>query len=172
MTKRRALTWIGWLAFAAAGVLCVTWVVAHARGPVGRLSQPDELILYSLAGYEHSPSLGGKAPEGELFHNVPILGKLNVENPQDRQEIVAALKDGAARGDKLAFCFFPRHGLRVTENGHTLDFVVCFECYQFKLFEDGREQTLPITRDPQEVFNKHLEAGGVSLAPGTVGAAK
>jgi hypothetical protein len=172
MTTRRAFTGIGWLSFAAAGLLCVTWVVAHARGPVGRLSEPDELILYSLAGYEHLPSLGGPAPEGELFHKVPVLGKLDVKDPLARREIVAALQDGAARGDKLAFCFFPRHGIRVTQSGQTLDFVVCFECYQFKLYGDGDVQTLPITRDPQEVFNQHLQAAGVPLASGMTGEEK
>jgi hypothetical protein len=168
MTTRRAVRWIGWLAFAAAGVLSVAWVVTYARGPVARLSQPDELILYSLEGPEYLPSLGGPPPEGEMFHDFPILGKLDVKNPQDREEIVAALKDGAAHGNQLAFCFLPRHAVRIVENGHTLDFVICFECYQFKLFEDGKEQTLPITRSPQKVFNKYLRAARVPLAAGMV----
>jgi hypothetical protein len=164
---RIALSLVGWLALAVAVTLSVAWVAVHARGPIARLSPPDELVLYSILGVEY---LDGAKPEGEAFHDYPVLGKVVVTDPQARDAIMAAFEQGVSAGDKLAFCFFPRHALRVTKNGQTVDFAVCFECHQLRMYGDGEPVTLPITRAPQEVFNRHLTAAGIRLAPGMVSA--
>jgi hypothetical protein len=165
MKKARiALSLIGWLALATAVTLSVAWVAVHARGPIARLGPPDKLVLDSIEGAE---SLDGAKPEGETFHGYAVLGKLVVRDPQARDEILAAIQDGVSDGDKLASCFVPRHGLRVTKNGRTVDFAVCFECYQVRMYGDGEPQTLAITRDAKKVFDGHLTSAGIPLAPGT-----
>lgn len=36
---------------------------------------------------------------------------------------------------RKALCFEPRHGVRVSLENRTLDFVICFACNRVKIFE-------------------------------------
>jgi hypothetical protein len=138
------------------------------RDPVASPETADSLTLYSIDGRDFEP---GKAPKSEeTFHGYPVLGKVEVKEAAKRKEILSALKDGIAHSDEkmMAKCFWPRHALRASEKGKTVDYVICFECYQLKIHSDGKVKTEPTTREPQSVLSKHLKDAGVPLAPGTV----
>jgi hypothetical protein len=134
------------------------------RGSVAGLDAPEQLILYSIDGRDFRP---GEEPKvEEKFHGYPVLGKVEITDADKRHEIATALKDGLAQSDgKMAKCFWPRHGIRVVEKGRTIEYVICFECYQLVAHEGDSQSVKPVTRDPQSVFDRHLTAAGIPLAP-------
>ena len=63
------------------------------------------------------------------FHGYKILGKKEVHDAGDRKELLAKLADSIRQSDGLSDrCFIPRHGVRLSSNGKTIDWVICFEC--------------------------------------------
>ena len=93
------------------------------------------------------------------------MGKLQIMNPKKRTSIVAALIKGIENGKEMAKCFWPRHGIKATKNGKTVEFVVCIECSQLEIHSGFRLQRKAIAPDPQAVFNKHLTDADDTLAP-------
>jgi len=115
--------------------------VTHGTEP------PDQLILYSIDGRDDA---GKPGKDVELFHNYPVLGKIEIKEAAKRDEILAALKSGIDKSDgTVAKCFWPRHGIRVVEKGKTTDYVICFECVHLHQYTDVQRKTVPITPDPQ-----------------------
>lgn len=114
---------------------CVVVVAALSgcgRDPVAGLEAPEQLTLYSVDGRDFEP---GQEPKvDEKFHGYPVLGKVEITETAKRREIAEALKDGMALSDgKMAKCFWPRHAIRTVTRGRTIDYVICFECYQVKI---------------------------------------
>ena len=147
-------------------VLVISAFIGCGSAPVAGVSMPDQLTLYSINGLA---PVQGKAPEGEdEFHGFPVLGKVEITDAVKRKEIMAALKEGVTRSDgKMAKCFWPRHAIRAVEKGRTVDYVICFECYQLEVHEGSTMNLKPVTREPQSMFNKYLNEAGVLLTPGT-----
>jgi hypothetical protein len=150
------------------GLACVLVISALAgcgRDSMAGLDTPEQLTLYSIDGRDFE---SGQEPKTEeKFYGYPVLGKVEITDADKRQEIVAALQQGLAQSDrKLAACFWPRHALRAVERGRTIDYVICFECYQLEAHEGGSKRVKPVTREPQAVFNKYLKEEGIPLAPG------
>jgi hypothetical protein len=124
------------------------------------LEKANQLELLSIG---HGPS--PKKP-AEDFHEWPVIGKTRVEDSKTRNRLVAALEKGVEenKGDSMK-CFNPRHGIRVTHDGKTADFVICFECFQVMVYVAGeKEQRFLITASPAPVFNQTLQHAKVPLA--------
>ena len=148
--------------------LAVVFLIGCESGSVQNLTTPDSLTLYSIDGRDFVPGTEPKADEE--FHGYPVLGKIDVKDPKSRREIIAAVKKGIADSDgMMAKCFWPRHAIRATENGKTIEYVICFECNQLQIYTDGTDELEPTTREPQVVLNKHLQDAKIPLAPGMVG---
>jgi len=133
-------------------------------------SIPESLILYSLDGNDRVTTDDATTSEGsttkELFHGFTVLGKLEITDSDKRVEVMRSLLRAIERSDgKVASCFWPRHGIRVVENSKTIDYVICFQCLRLEIHEDGNESTKPVTRDPQQNWNRILKTVGVTLAP-------
>jgi hypothetical protein len=145
------------------GVLLIAAVVIGLFWPDSRylaVDEPITLTLYSLDGKTY-PQLDSE----EAFHNFPVLGKVNVKNVKTKTEIVAAINAGVAEGDSMAKCFWPRHGVSLSDGEKTLDFVICFECFQVKRF-DGESVSTTVTSAKREpFFDKLLTDAGVEIAP-------
>src|SRR5262245_45845975 len=115
------------------------------------------------------PSSGhGSSPKktAEDVRGWPVIGKTTVKVPDTRNRLVAALEKGVEenKGDSMK-CFNPRHGIRVTHDGMTADFVICFECFQVMVYVTGdKEQRFLITASPAPVFNQALQHAKVPLA--------
>jgi hypothetical protein len=113
-------------------------------------------------------SLQPTAPDDQSkddFHGWKVLGTKAVEDEKTREELVEVFEHGVAeyKGGP-AKCFNPRHGIRVKDNGTTVDFVICFECFQVRLYTTGeKEKNFLVSRSPAELFNKILKEGGVAL---------
>ena len=62
-------------------------------------------------------------------------------------------------------CFNPRHGIRATHDGKTVELVICFECSSFDIYsgsEGSVEKTkhLLVGKSPEATFNKVLKDAG------------
>jgi hypothetical protein len=127
---------------------------------------PDALTLYSIDG---TGTWQGPT-KGPPLHDYPVLGWVEVIDPDQRREVMAAVK-GAIRNAPLrrSACFFPRHVLRVTTGGKTTDLVICFQCENYQVRNpDGSRRENPfglIARDGQPLLDRILTDAGVALAP-------
>ena len=104
------------------------------------------------------------------FHDRHVLGAIDIDASQadTRKKLVNALKQAADEGDcAFAGCFIPRHGLRVSRNGKTVDFVICFECHSVLVYFDDEKDSghvFQISGSTQRVFDDVLRAADIPLA--------
>src|SRR5262249_56401493 len=86
-----------------------------------------ELELYSLARSERGVKDG--------FHGWKVLGSTTVKDAETVKKLAAAFKKGVEENNGIvAACFNPRHGIRLTHDGKTVDLVICFECFSVQEF--------------------------------------
>lgn len=128
------------------------------RNTVAALAAPDEVIIYSLE------------PEGERdasdpqLHYFKILGQASLDQAQTATAIGAFKKAIADWDGIIAMCFDPRQAIRVTSNGHTYDFLLCYECHQLYVYEDDKLlKSLGVTGSP-DVLNGLLTSLRLPLA--------
>ena len=61
-------------------------------------------------------------------------------------------------------CFEPRHGLAVRANGHSIDIVICYECLQLIVYEDGvPSDAQPTTADFESVVSDWFAQHGLTI---------
>jgi hypothetical protein len=124
------------------------------------LDKADQIVLYSL-----EPDERKKVKDG--FHGWQILGQTTIKEAAVRSQILTSVYQGTAKSDgNGAKCFDPRHGIRATVNGKTVDLVICFECHWVYVYYDSdenRQHVAVTTRDPQTVLDKALKNAGVPL---------
>jgi hypothetical protein len=65
----------------------------------------------------------------------------------------------------VAFCFQPRHGVRLTKDDRTVDLLICFECFRVRVYEDDKQTSGFLTTfHPRDEFNAALIVAGIPLA--------
>jgi hypothetical protein len=122
------------------------------------LDKAKQFELLSL-----DPDSDGQAKDG--FHGWKVLGKTALKDPKVRKQVLDSLYDGIAKSKGVgAKCFDPRHGIRATVDGKTVDLVICFECGWVYVYEDGKRQDAAVTTPkPQATLDKVLKDAGVAL---------
>jgi hypothetical protein len=149
-------------------VALVMGLSAQVAGQENKIPDQAREILKKAGQFEllsigHDPSPNNPA---EDFRGWPVIGKTTIKDSNTRNRLVAALVKGVEenKGDVMK-CFNPRHGIRVTHEGMTADFVICFECFQGIVYVGGgKEQRFLITDSPASVFNQTLRHASVPLA--------
>jgi hypothetical protein len=156
---------------ALGGILVAAVVVFWPRIPsVGleALTDADRFVLLSLDPVPPASNEGSAStqPVGDTFHGYRILGQTVIRDPQTRRRLIDALRRGATSVlNAPPLCFNPRHGIRVSRNGETTDFTICFECEQAKVWRgDQRIANWMTDRTPQSVFDEVLKQDHVPLA--------
>ena len=125
---------------------------------VAILEQADVFELLSLSP-RHQPRTAK-----DDFHGYEVLGRAEIADPKTRKKLVSAFEQGVAENQgTIAACFNPRHGIHVTRNGKTEDFVVCFECLQVHSYGAIDEDFL-ISSSPNATFETVLRRAGILLA--------
>lgn len=151
------------LAFAALLMVGCTSKSADSKIPENArsaLDKADEFELLSL-----DPDRKQEESEDD-FHGWKVLGRTQIKDADTRAKVVAALKKGVGENDGIvARCFNPRHGIRATYEGETVEFVICFECFQVLVYAGEKgDGSFLTTASPQPVFDDVLREAGVPLA--------
>jgi len=139
----------------------VVWWLTSGHSP----AYPDELTLYSIDGPTWSleqPSTGG-----EQLNGFPVLGKVEVTDERQRQEIVDAIDSAIKNANGGKTCFVPRHAIRAVTDGNVVVTVICFECGNYNLYEAQElvRSSHGISPEAQPLLDKVLTDAGVTLAP-------
>lgn len=136
--------------------------------PVANLEQATSITLYSIDG-NHYPQdeIARRPANAEIFHGYPVLGKIELTDAADRKTLLSELRRGIeANEGTVAGCFIPRHALRATEASGTVDYVICFQCMQINVYENGKSGTnMLTTAAPQPAFDAILKKAKIALAP-------
>jgi hypothetical protein len=96
-----------------------------------------------------------------------VLGRTTVKDTAIRQKLIVALRKGVEENKEriMALCFDPRHAIRVTSKGKAVDCLVCFECYQMRVYvADEIVGNLPIFPSPEALLDAVLKDANVPLA--------
>lgn len=131
---------------------------------------PDELILYSVHGtlYSLPHEERERLRQGEMLYGYPLLGKVAITDPGKRRDVLAAVRADLRGEGVSARCFRPRHVLRAVAGGRTVDLLICYECGNYKLYQDGElvRSRLQLTgTSAAPVLNAVLTDAGVPIAP-------
>lgn len=139
-----------------------------ASGCSGVPTEPDvnadSFVFFSIDGRDIQPSK--EVTSSETFRGYPVMGKMDVKDRKTRESILTAFREGApGKHTPMAACFWPRHAISTVRNGTATDYIICFECSQYKTISGDNEVTRPITNAPLARFNDILAHAGVKLAP-------
>jgi hypothetical protein len=170
--RRSVMTWgLCVIVLAIIGALAFSPWLLFDSGPArlpsatrNVLDHADQFVLYSLDPRSVEYLRPPEAYPQEVFHDFPVLGRVEVQDAAKQAELLRALYEGiAAKNIEPANCFFPRHGVRASLNGVTVDLVICFECSQIQIHPAKGKDVLT-SASPQPVFNRVLKEAGVELA--------
>ena len=131
---------------------------------------PSELaeVLREAAAwtiYALEPAMEEPIEDG--FHGYPVRGQATINSRSDRAQLSHALAQGiAGNQDMIAKCFLPRHGIRAESGDRVCDLVICFECLQIKVHDNGEARTEQVltTSGPQRIFDRIYRNEGLSIA--------
>ena len=150
-------------------VLASASILILGCGTGNSLPSPADKALSRSASFELlslDPDPRAEKIDGKGFHGWNVLGDMTIKSSDARAKLVATFKAGVAENDgKVADCFNPRHGIKVTDDGKTHEFVICFECYQVQWYIDGQKtEGFLITDSPQPTFDQVLNDANITLA--------
>lgn len=131
---------------------------AFPKGSYEAFLKSEKLTLFAL-----NPE---KAAEGaENLQGWAIVGKVPVPELRYQNELKAAFIREMARA-KAAACFNPRHGLRAeTDDGKTIDLIICFECNSFQVHYGSERANGAINKTYlEDPFNQILKISGIEPA--------
>ena len=129
---------------------------------VAVLEKADKWELFALdpvivKGKEDKKDKGKDDKAETRFHGWKVIGKTEVKDAETRTMLLASLKKGvAANKGEFALCFNPRHAIRATVEGKTVDLVICFECLRARSVVDGKMTEFLLTNAPQAAFDTVL----------------
>ncbi|MCH8825025.1 MAG: hypothetical protein IH984_16130 [Planctomycetes bacterium] len=123
----------------------------------------DQFILYSIDGRD---SRFAPPADIEAFRGIAVLGKTAIDDPKKRAELMSALYGGIDKNDDtIADCFIPRHGIHIVQGEQIIDYLICFECLQVKIYRGDKRSSELTSESPRKVFNQYLKDAGLPLAP-------
>ena len=142
--------------FVLRGWLLGLWFDGLVTVPV-----PEKLTLLSIGP-------GQAPPDAEQFHEHPVLGKLEITDPEQRKKIMVAVERGIwqAKYNRGAACFYPRHALRIEQDGELRDYVICFQCSNVEIYAGSVADHFKTTTDhAKKLLNQLLSDADIPLAP-------
>jgi hypothetical protein len=115
------------------------------------LTKADSFEVFSL-----DPNVLEKdrAKKGLEYYNPIGQGKA-VKDVPVRKKLIDSLSKGMEGKIEEAKCFNPRHAIRATHDGKTVELVICFECQHLYLYGPGDKGpvNLRVSNMPLETFD-------------------
>lgn len=135
-------------------------VLAEARRALERAETVTVHWLFTSPVDEDIPADVREKPR---FHGFPILGSAVVKSKQAGQQVLqSVLTKADPDPESLTGCFDPQHGIEVKlQDGRSIDLVICYYCWQMKIFDGAEEAYVSIGTGSEPLLNKQLKAGGV-----------
>ncbi|HEX3147873.1 MAG TPA: hypothetical protein VHR66_07295 [Gemmataceae bacterium] len=123
------------------------------------LAKADQVELYSIDPEYLPPE---KRPK-DGFHGWAVLGKTALKDVDTRKKVLAIAE--SIRPGTGAKCFDPRHAIRATGDGKTVDILLCYECGWAYVFVGDDSVHFTIAKG-QEDLNAILKEAKVPLPKG------
>jgi hypothetical protein len=136
------------------------------------LNNSDRFMLFSIQGVEGAQFFVDAIPpdvtSDTKFHGYDILGKTDIEDPVEQKSLVEALYQSIAESTGPALCFSPRHAIRAVKGDDIVDLVICFECFQIRVFTESQkvlgEHSVWTSDKPAGAFDAALSRRNIRLA--------
>lgn len=147
-------------------VVTLPFLVGCETKPIDRIpDDPDSMTLISIDG----PETWKGPTSGEPLLGGRVLGQVEITDPAQRREIVAAVKQAIRNPHPNRMgCWMPRHVLRLSKAGKTIEVVICFECHGYAIHLDRNSSQSDgglIHPDGQPTLDKYLKEASVPIAP-------
>jgi hypothetical protein len=104
----------------------------------------------------------------ERIGGFKTFGKTEVADAETRKQLIREFREARLDPDvDLAFCFYPRHALRVSHarDGYIV-ILFCFQCDKFRAYYKGIVIEERMGHKPRDLMNRLLTEAGVPLCPG------
>lgn len=135
---------------------CCPTVPAHLPEKISRL------IVYSIDGVTQNTGEGSRTT---AFPYYPILGELEILDASVQAELITALNDDLGRCGDSPKCYRPRHAIRLLTNDREIELVICYECSNAYLYENGDRKVKVIGNKSMGPINRILRNANIKLAP-------
>lgn len=100
------------------------------------LAAAESATLYALHPYPHETE-GEEWAEHARLDDYVVLDQAEVDAATARK-VLTLVYDGIEASDgRVAACFNPRHGIRVSGPSGDYDLVICYECLSMQIHHDG-----------------------------------
>jgi hypothetical protein len=145
---------MGMLALALSAASCGDAVSAAFVGDTAWiLDRPDQLEFLTLDPSHEPPAYDSNNPE--RLHGYLILGSAVIRDAALQKELVDSVKD-AVKGNTgiAAACFNPRHAIRATRGGKSVDMLICFQCLQMEVYQGAKWKMSLISSTQKELFTQ------------------
>ncbi len=143
------------------GSFSVAFLISNKLSDSARaiVEKAEQIELLSL-----DPAFLKELPKN-AFGRWRVLGQTVVKDAELRKKILAGLDKGAEESNgEVALCFNPRHGLRATHAGKTVELSICFECFQVQVYVGDKREGYLTSGSPEKLLDKILTDAKVPLA--------
>lgn len=117
-----------------------------------RLPDPTALTVFAL-----TPTLATKRGSPTL-RGYPIRATSVVTDGEARRTLFAALREGISDDPESALCFYPRHGLRATIDGESIEMLICFQCSRIEVHRGTETERYSTSAVAQPLLDRLLGA--------------
>lgn len=125
------------------------------------LRHATKSTLYSLEPWAQQLPAGDSLPELDGY---AVLGQTNLDAAQT-DEAARAIRSALSQWSMgQAACFDPRHALRVTAEGQTFDFLLCYACDRMEILQNGEHLSTHTLSGSPDKLNALLKKAGVPLS--------
>ena len=137
----RSLPVLSFTLLCAASIFCIqgctpTTATSSATPEVALGEAPIVDRTFTLYRLDGDAGQQKAATEGWVLQGWKILQECPITSEQTRADLFRALDDAiAAAPGPGSRCFIPRHAIRVRTNGVVVDYVICFQCGNYRLYE-------------------------------------
>ena len=153
-------------------ISCVGCNSQHQRGDGQRWSKESEWSYLRFLDKAAELELVAIDPGAEIkagdheFFGYKELGRTVIKEAATLEEVCLAVYRSADEGTTSAWCFEPRHAIRVHQGGKDRVLLICFECSLMRMNENQSESfsQLAISSFAEPILNKMLLRAGIPLA--------